>query len=247
MGNNEGMMTEHPCQRGFADNHGFIGCSNERGSIGVDSWRIFRIMSEFVDSFESMSDLPDKMVSIFGSARTPLDAPEAQEARKLAGMLVKAGYGVITGGGPGIMGAANLGADEAGGVSVGLNIELPMEQHPNPHQTKAISFRYFFTRKVCFLKYSLALIVFPGGFGTLDEFFETLTMIQTRKINRVPVIMVGPEYWNGLLEWVKGTMLTEGMISAEDLKLFKVVSTADEALAYLQECHQFGWQGTVIQ
>ena len=224
------------CGQQFSDNHGFI---------GSDSWRILRIMAEFVDSFDTMNSLPLKMVSIFGSARTDKDAPDAQEASRLATLLVKNGYGVITGGGPGIMGAANHGAHKAGGVSVGLNIELPMEQRPNPHQTHCLDFRYFFTRKVCFLKYSLAVVVFPGGFGTLDEFFEVMTMTQTRKINRVPLILVGRDFWKGLLDWFQNSLVKRGMISPGDLSLYKVVDNADEALAYLLECHRYGFQSTV--
>ncbi len=224
------------CGQQFSDNHGFI---------GADSWRILRIMAEFVDSFDTMNSLPLKMVSIFGSARTDKNAPDAEEASRLATLLVKNGYGVITGGGPGIMDAANRGAYKAGGVSVGLNIELPKEQRPNQHQTHCLDFRYFFTRKVCFLKYSLAVVVFPGGFGTLDEFFEVMTMTQTRKINRVPLILVGHDFWKGLLDWFQNSLVKRGMISPEDLSLYKVVDNADEALAYLLECHRYGFQSTV--
>ncbi len=224
------------CMQPFSDNHGFI---------ASDSWRILRIMAEFINSFETMNSLPLKMVSIFGSARTDEDAHDAKEASKLASLLVKNGYGVITGGGPGIMGAANQGAHDAGGPSVGLNIELPKEQRPNSHQTHSLSFRYFFTRKVCFLKYSLAVIVFPGGFGTLDEFFEVMTMIQTRKINRVPLILVGKGFWKGLLEWFRHTLAERNMIAPEDLSIYKVVDSAEEALAYLLECHRYGYQCTV--
>ncbi len=228
---------EHPCKVGFSNNYEFV---------ATDSWRIFRIMAEFVDSFEEMGEVAPQLVSVFGSARLHLDSPMAQEAKKLSELLVKSGYGVITGGGPGIMGAANMGAFEAGGDSVGLNIELPMEQHPNKYQTKSLNFRYFFTRKVCFLKYSLAIIAFPGGFGTLDEVFESLTLVQTRKINRIPVILVGKSYWEGLIEWVKKAPLELAMIDKEDLELFKLVDTAEEAMEYLLECHRYGRMGTVI-
>ncbi len=221
----------------FSDNHEFM---------GADLWRIFRIMSEFIDSFEELNSMNSRMIAVFGSARTAPDNPWSLEATKLASLLVESDYGVITGGGPGIMGAANQGAHEAGGESVGLNITLPMEQHANPHQTRSLHFRYFFTRKVCFLKYAMAVVVFPGGFGTLDECFEVLTMVQTHKINRVPVVLVGKEFWTGLIHWLEKTMLAHGMISASDLKLFKLVDTAEEARDYLLECHRFGGQGTVI-
>jgi uncharacterized protein (TIGR00730 family) len=215
--------------------------------LNVDSWRVLRIMAEFVDSFETMNELPAKMVSVFGSARTKPDDPFYLEAQKLAKMLVESGYGVITGGGPGIMGAANEGASLAGGESVGLNIELPMEQHPNPHQTKSLNFRYFFTRKVCFLKYSVGVCIFPGGFGTMDELFETLTMVQTHKINPVPLVLVGREYCGGLLTWLEKVMLAEGMISKGDLNLYTVVDTAEEAVEYMVNCHRYGFQRSVVE
>ena len=221
----------------FPDNHEFL---------NIDSWRVLRILSEFVDSFEEMNELPLKMVSVFGSARTKPGSPLYEEAQKIGKLLVEAGYGVITGGGPGIMGAANEGAAHAKGVSVGLNIELPMEQHPNKHQTKSLSFRYFFTRKVCFLKYSIGVCVFPGGFGTMDEFFETLTMVQTHKINPVPIVLIGRNYWQGLIDWLKNVMLSEGMISAPDLDLFSLVDTAEEAVNYMQNCHRYGFRWSVV-
>ena len=211
----------------------------------ADSWRILRIMSEFVESFDRMGGIDRLHVSVFGSARTPVDSEYYNSARELGGLLVKAGYGVITGGGPGIMEAASRGAFEAGGSSVGLNIELPMEQHPNQYQNKALSFRYFFVRKVCFLKYSSAAVVYPGGFGTLDEFSEVLTMVQTRKINMIPIILLGSKFWGGLLDWMREQLLGEGMISPEDLSLFKTVDTAEEAVDFLTECHRYGRRGTV--
>ena len=222
----------------FQDNHEFL---------NVDSWRVLRILSEFVDSFESMNELPRKMVTVFGSARTKPGSPMYEEAQKIGRLLVESGYGVITGGGPGIMGAANEGAFHAKGVSVGLNIELPMEQHPNKHQTKSLSFRYFFTRKVCFLKYSIGVCVFPGGFGTMDEFFETMTMVQTHKINPVPVVLIGRDYWQGLLDWLKNVMAHDGMISPGDLDLFIVVDTAEEAVNYMLNCHRYGFQSSVVE
>lgn len=218
----------HPRYGNFSDNHNLIG----------DTWRIMRIMSEFIDSFEEMGDQPDKLVSIFGSARLKEDDPYSIDAEKMGSLLVENGYGVITGGGPGIMGAGNRGAGKANGVSIGLNIALPHEQKPNKFQTLALRFRYFFTRKVCFLKYSTAIIIYPGGFGTLDECFESLTLIQTRKINRIPVILVGHEFWDGLLDWVRKAILKKEMIDDDDMELFKVVNNADEAMAYLLECHK---------
>ena len=222
-----------------------LGNSNNPDFIPADSWRILRIMSEFVDSFDYMARMPEMLVSVFGSARTKEDNPLYAEARNTGKLLVDAGYGVITGGGPGIMEAASRGAFEAGGTSIGLNIELPMEQHPNTYQTDSLSFRYFFVRKVCFLKYSTALIVYPGGFGTLDELSEVLTMVQTHKINMVPIIFVGKKFWQGFIEWTQNTLLEEGMISPDDMNLFKVVDSGKEAVDWLVECHRYGRRGTV--
>ena len=222
-----------------------LGNSNNPDFIPADSWRILRIMSEFVDSFDYMARMPEMLVSVFGSARTKEDNPLYAEARNTGKLLVDAGYGVITGGGPGIMEAASRGAFEAGGTSIGLNIELPMEQHPNTYQTDSLSFRYFFVRKVCFLKYSTALIVYPGGFGTLDELSEVLTMVQTHKINMVPIIFVGKKFWQGFIDWTQNTLLEEGMSSPDDMNLFKVVDSGKEAVDWLVECHRYGRRGTV--
>lgn len=211
----------------------------------MDSWRVMRIMSEFVESFETMRNRPKMLVSVFGSARTAVDSPDYQSAMELGKKLVDAGYGVITGGGPGIMEAAARGAYENNGTSIGLNIKLPMEQHPNQYQTTSLSFDYFFVRKVSFLKYSTAIIVYPGGFGTLDELSEVLTMVQTEKINLIPIIFVNKKYWGGLIRWFKNTMLTEKMISPEDMDLIEMVDTADEAVEYLKECHRYGKRSTV--
>lgn len=223
------------------------GSFNNYEFMPADSWRILRIMSEFVQSFDDMSQMPDRLAAVFGSARTPEDAPEFQSAYTLGRLLVENGYGVITGGGPGIMGAASKGAFEAGGKSIGLNIELPMEQHPNQYQTDSLSFRYFFIRKVCFLKYSTAIIVFPGGFGTLDELSEVLTMVQTSKINRIPIILVDKEFWSGMLHWFKNVMVKRGTIAPTDLELFHLVDSAEEAIDYLLACHRFGFCTTVKQ
>ena len=211
----------------------------------AESWRILRIMSEFVESFDRMGNIRQLHVSVFGSARTPKDSKYYNEAVEVGKQLVKAGYGVITGGGPGIMEAASKGAFEAGGRSVGLNIELPMEQYPNPYQNESLSFRYFFVRKVCFLKYSSAVIVFPGGFGTLDELSEVLTMVQTGKINMIPIIFVGSEFWNGLVGWFKQQLVDDGMISPGDIDLFKVVDSAEDAVSYLEECHRYSKRSSV--
>jgi len=218
---------------------------NNHDFMPVDSWRILRIMAEFVDSFETMSQMPERLVAVFGSARTPEDEPEFKSATELGKLLVENGYGVITGGGPGIMGGASKGAFEAEGKSIGLNIELPMEQHPNHYQTTSLSFRYFFVRKVCFLKYSTAIIVYPGGFGTLDEMCEVLTMVQTKKINRIPIILVGKEFWGGLLHWFKNTLVKNKKIAPDDMDLFHLADTAEEAVDYLLQCHRFGFRTTV--
>ena len=211
-----------------------------------EPWRIFRIMAELVDSFELMSK-QGPLVTIFGSARTRPGTPDYEDARHLGALLAKAGYGVLTGGGPGIMEAGNRGAFESGGISVGLNIELPMEQRPNRYQTASLEFRYFFVRKICFLKYSVALLVYPGGFGTLDEFSETLTLVQTQKVRRVPIVLVGRKFWEPLLTWFRDGLFKSGMISREDLELFRVVDSADEAFDYIKECHSHGISTTVLE
>lgn len=203
----------------------------------ADSWQIFKIMGEFVEGFEKMSKI-GPCVSVFGSARTKPDNKYYKLAQEISFKLTQSGYGVISGGGPGIMEAANKGAKEGGGKSVGLNIVLPFEQHPNPYidYDKLISFDYFFVRKTIFLKYSQGFIALPGGFGTIDELFEALTLIQTTKIAHFPVILAGKDYWEGLLEWIKKTMLAEEKnISEEDLELFHVVDTADEAVAIIND------------
>ncbi|MBS1646380.1 MAG: TIGR00730 family Rossman fold protein [Bacteroidetes bacterium] len=197
-----------------------------------DSWQIFKIMSEFVEGFEQMAKI-GPCVSIFGSARTKPENPYYQLAEDIAYKLTLEGYGVITGGGPGIMEAANKGAHKGKGKSVGLNIELPFEQHPNEYidRDKSINFHYFFVRKTIFLKYSQGFIALPGGFGTLDELFEALTLVQTHKVGDFPVVLVGKKYWQGMLDWIKNTMLEEEHnINADDLNRFYVVDTANEAV-----------------
>ena len=202
-----------------------------------DSWSIFKIMSEFVEGFDRMSKI-GPCVSIFGSARTPEENPHYQLGVNLAEQLSKRGYGIISGGGPGIMEAANRGAQKGVGPSVGLNIDLPFEQSHNPYIDPAhnLEFDYFFVRKVIFVKYSQAFVALPGGFGTLDELFEALTLIQTKKIARRPVVLVGKEYWSGMTDWIQKTMLdAEQNISKEDLDLFCLVDTPEEAVEYIED------------
>lgn len=199
-----------------------------------DSWAIFKIMGEFVSGFERMSNI-GPCVSIFGSARTKPDDKYYQLAVAVAQKITQNGYGVITGGGPGIMEAGNKGAHLAGGTSVGLNIDLPFEQHDNPYidGDKSLDFDYFFVRKVMFVKYSQGFVVMPGGFGTLDELFEAITLIQTHKIDKFPIILVGTEFWGGLFDWVKKTLIEAGNISPKDLDLIHMVDTEDEVLTIL--------------
>ncbi|MBT8257062.1 MAG: TIGR00730 family Rossman fold protein [Bacteroidia bacterium] len=200
-----------------------------------DSWAIFKIMGEFVEGFEKMS-LIGPCVSIFGSARTKPDNEYYKLASDIAQSIVEAGYGVITGGGPGIMEAGNKGAHLAAGTSVGLNIDLPFEQHDNPYidSDKNLDFDYFFVRKVMFVKYSQGFVIMPGGFGTLDELFEAITLIQTHKIEKFPIVLVGTEFWSGLIDWVKDTLLEKfGNISATDLDLIHLVDTKEEVIEIL--------------
>jgi len=199
-----------------------------------DTWRIFRIMAEFVEGFETLARIPPA-VAMFGSARALPGADAYERAYAIAHLLGRSGYSIITGGGPGVMEAANKGAAEAGAASVGLNIELPLEQKPNIYANKMLDFRYFFVRKVMFVKYSIAFVILPGGFGTLDELFEAVTLIQTQKIKPFPVIMVGKEYWKGLLDWIGDTLLREHMIAVEDLDIIKTVDTPDEVLYWVQD------------
>ncbi len=204
-------------------------------ALAEDSWRMFRILGEFVQGFEELADI-GKAVTVFGSARLKPESDTYQKAQQLAGQLAKQGYSILTGGGPGIMEAANKGASEAEGRSVGLNIDLPHEQAPNPYLTDSVDFKYFFVRKVMLVKYSTAFVIFPGGFGTLDELFEALTLIQTHKIKPFPVYLIGVEYWRGLLQWLQGTLLRNGTISEQDLHLFKVV---DDVSTIPEEIEQY--------
>jgi uncharacterized protein (TIGR00730 family) len=205
-----------------------------------DSWAIFKIMSEFVEGYERMAKI-GPCVSVFGSARTKEDNPYYQVAIEVGEKLAKAGFGVITGGGPGIMQAANQGAKQGGGKSVGLNIDLPFEQNYNPYIDREhnLEFNYFFVRKVIFVKYSQGFVILPGGFGTLDELFEAITLIQTKKINNRPVVLIGHDYWDGLVDWVTRVMLEkEHNISEGDLKYLKVVDTAEEAVKYIEDFYK---------
>lgn len=200
-----------------------------------DSWALFKIMSEFVHGYENMSRI-GPCISIFGSARTAPEDPYYRLTTEIAESVVKSGLGIITGGGPGIMEAANLGAKNAGGISVGLNINLPFEQKANLYidEDKLMNFEYFFVRKVIFMKYSQGFVVMPGGFGTLDELFEALTLIQTEKIKKFPIILVGKKFWGGLMDWINTTLLEEHKIDPDDLDLIRVVETKKEVLEHLE-------------
>jgi uncharacterized protein (TIGR00730 family) len=207
--------------------------SHHRGEWKTkDAWRALRILSEFVEGFDTLADLPPA-VSVFGSARSTPDSPECELAADLGAALAEAGYAVITGGGPGVMEAANRGATEAGGMSVGLGIELPFEQGLNDWVDIGIDFRYFFVRKTMFVKYAQAFVVLPGGFGTLDELFEAITLVQTKKVTRFPVILIGTEYWGGLLDWIKGRLLVDGKVSPEDMDLIMLTDDVEEAVRFI--------------
>jgi uncharacterized protein (TIGR00730 family) len=195
--------------------------------LHTDTWRVFRIMGEFIQGFEDLAHITNG-VAIFGSARTPQEDPVYKAAQETAALLAHAGFAVITGGGPGIMEAANRGAFEAGGTSVGCNIELPHEQKSNDYLTLSLKFKYFFVRKMMFVKYSNAFIIFPGGFGTLDELFESLTLIQTRKIRNFPVVLYGSSYWSGMIDWIRSTVLSKANIAEEDLKLLHLTDSPAE-------------------
>ncbi|MBK6641683.1 MAG: TIGR00730 family Rossman fold protein [Bacteroidia bacterium] len=201
-----------------------------------DTWSIFKIMAEFVEGFEKLSKI-GPCVSVFGSARTLPGTRYYDLAEEIAYKIAKDGYGIISGGGPGIMEAANKGAQRANGKSVGVNIKLPFEQSPNPYidHDKVITFDYFFVRKTVFIKYSQGFVVLPGGFGTLDELFEALTLIQTKKIAKFPIILAGKEYWQGIYDWICNTMLEQGNVSPEDLNLFKIADSADEVVKHIND------------
>jgi uncharacterized protein (TIGR00730 family) len=200
--------------------------------VHTDPWRVLRIQAEFVEGFGALAEL-GPAISVFGSARTPRDHSEYALAERLGAALVNAGFAVITGGGPGAMEAANKGAGEAGGVSVGLGIELPFEQGINQWVDLAVNFRYFFARKTMFVKYAQGFVVLPGGFGTLDELFEALVLVQTHKVTSFPIVLLGHEYWSGLLDWIRGPVVSRGMISVPDVELLNVTDDVDEAVSLL--------------
>ncbi len=209
---------------------------DERGSpdwVHTDPWRVLRIQSEFIEGFGLLAELP-RAVSVFGSARTPTDHPDYALGREIGAALAKAGYAVITGGGPGAMEAANRGAFEAGGTSVGLGIELPFEQRLNEWVNIGFNFRYFFARKTMFVKYAQAFVILPGGFGTLDEVFEALNLVQTQKVTRFPVVLVGTSYWQGLLDWLRSSPLADGKVNAADLDLLCLTDDIDEVIAHIR-------------
>jgi hypothetical protein len=205
--------------------------------VHTDPWRVLRIQAEFVEGFGLLAEL-GRAVSVFGSARTKRGTEEYELAERISAKLAASGYAVITGGGPGIMEAANKGAARAGGVSVGLGIELPFEQKLNDHIDIGLEFRYFFVRKTMFVKYSQAFVVLPGGFGTLDELFESVTLVQTGKITRFPIVLVGTDYWSGLLAWIKDTMLSSGKISAADPELLNMTDDPDEVVHIVMTAHE---------
>jgi uncharacterized protein (TIGR00730 family) len=205
--------------------------------VHTDPWRVLRIQAEFVEGFGLLAEL-GPAVSIFGSARTARGSAEYETAERIASGLVKAGYAVITGGGPGIMEAANKGAVEAGGVSVGLGIELPKEMGLNDYVEVGLEFRYFFVRKTCFIKYSQAFVVLPGGFGTMDELFEALTLVATGKVTKFPIVLVGRDYWSGLLSWLHGTMLARANIGPDEFSLIRVADDADEVVRIIRQAHE---------
>jgi len=230
-------MSDHTVDAGTADEH--LLERHDATFLHTDPWRILRITGEFVEGFDRLAGA-GVAVALFGSARTAVGAPVYEAARETAALLVGEGFGVITGGGPGIMEAANRGAAEAGGVSIGCNIELPREQHGNTYANVSMTFRYFFVRKTMFVKYSEAFVVFPGGFGTLDEMFEALTLVQTGKIHRFPVVLYDSGYWAGLLEWLNERAVADGNLTAQELSLIQVADTPEDVCRIVRECTSGG-------
>jgi uncharacterized protein (TIGR00730 family) len=222
------LLRREQIQAGTADQR-LLDSRGPSDWVHTDPWRVLRIQSEFVEGFGLLAELP-RAVSIFGSARTPRDHPDYAAGRELGGALAAAGFAVVTGGGPGVMEAVNRGASEAGGISVGLGIELPFEQRLNDWVDIGINFRYFFTRKMMFVKYAQGFVILPGGFGTLDELFEALTLVQTGKVTRFPVILYRAAYWSGLIDWFRNTLVPEGKIAARDLDLLTLTDDVDEAV-----------------
>ena len=210
--------------------------------VHTDPWRVLRIQAEFVEGFGALAEVP-RAVTVFGSARTPKDHPEYKLGVDIGAALARAGYAAITGGGPGSMEAVNRGCSEAGGLSIGLGIELPFEQGINPWVDLGVNFRYFFTRKTMFIKYAQAFICLPGGFGTLDELFEALTLVQTKKVTKFPVVLFGSEYWGGLYDWIAKTVQAQGKVSPHDLDLLHVTDDIDDAVRVVQESYQ-AWEDT---
>lgn len=228
-------ISQRASQRVTADERLFVAPFRERVPFTqTDPWRVLRIMGEFVSGFEELADI-GAAVTIFGSARSRPSDPMYELAAETARRLGREGFTVLTGAGPGIMEAANKGAKDVGAPSIGLNIELPEEQHANPHLDRVVDFRYFFVRKTMLVKYSSAFVIFPGGFGTLDELFESLTLIQTGKVRHMPVVLFGTPYWTGLLRWLRGTLLDGGKISSEDLKIFQLVDDPDDVVRIVVE------------
>jgi uncharacterized protein (TIGR00730 family) len=210
--------------------------------VHTDPWRVLRIQAEFVEGFGALAEVP-RAVTVFGSARTKREDPEYEVGRKIGAALANAGFAAMTGGGPGAMEAVNRGASEAGGFSIGLGIELPFEQGLNPWVDLGVNFRYFFARKTMFIKYSQAFICLPGGFGTLDELFEALTLVQTKKVTKFPVVLFGIEYWGGLYRWIADTVLAEGKIGEKDLDLLYLTDDIDDAIRIVQESYK-SWEDT---
>jgi uncharacterized protein (TIGR00730 family) len=208
--------------------------NSKEGFVSEDTWRVFRIMSEFVEGFEVLSQL-GKAVSIFGSSRLKPNTLYYKLAEEIAYLLAKEGYAIITGSGPGLMEAANKGTKRAGGKSVGLNIQIPNEQKPNPYVDQLLEFRYFFVRKVMFVKYAKAFLILPGGYGTLDEFTEALNLIQTERISKFPVVLFGSKYWKGMIDWLKDTVLKNGNISKEDLNIFTLVDKPKDVVSVIKK------------
>lgn len=200
-----------------------------------ESWRLFKIMAEIVNGFEALSTIDKNCISMFGSARTKPDEPIYQEAQEMAHKLAEAGYGIITGGGPGLMEAANKGASEVHGTSVGLHIHLPMEQNPNPYLGTRCDFDYFFVRKLMFVKYSMAYIVLPGGGGTLDELFEAFVLMQTKRAHRFPIVLYKKDYWSGLIDWMRAQMVAGGYMREEELELITILDTPEEVISYMKK------------
>ncbi|MBI2298431.1 MAG: TIGR00730 family Rossman fold protein [Armatimonadetes bacterium] len=230
----ERMTAYRPRRRGSADVDLLESTLQDYAFVESDTWRVFRIMSEFVDGFEHLCRVRPA-VCLFGSARVAADNPYYQAARETARLLSQAGFTIITGGGPGIMQAGNQGAYESGGKSVGLNIDLPFEQTANPYQDIALNFHYFFVRKTMFVKYSAAFVIFPGGFGTLDELFEALTLVQTETISHFPVVLFGSEHWRGLLDWIATTLRTGGYISPDDVGLLQLADEPRDVVRLVAE------------